>query len=65
MTRGRACPDPDVSDAEWDAFKEDERYGSPEPPRLNDDDVADDEEDDEDAEDDDWLDEDEDEEGEE
>ena len=53
----RAPIDPDVSDAEWEIFKEDERYEPPEPPRLFDGDllVADDEEDDED-----WDDEDED-----
>ena len=32
----RACPDPSMSDSEWEAFKEDERYESPEPPRLSD-----------------------------
>ena len=32
----RACPDPDMTDAEWEFFVKEERCGPLEPPRLND-----------------------------
>jgi len=28
----RSCPDPDMTDAEWEVFKEEERYESPAEP---------------------------------